>query len=201
MRLLTGGMMDTPIILRKTSPAGALTRREFLRGAAILTGTLAASSVLATFAPSRVWALETTHLNQVQAETLLAMGKALYPHKDLPDAVYALLVKDMDAQMGDSAQATLVAQGVAKLNQHAAGAFASLALDKQTALLQQMQADPFFQAVRGQCITSIYDNDMAYRHFGYEGEVWSKGGYLARGFDDLKWLPDPPQSASPSMQS
>ena len=193
--------MDTPIILRKTSPAGALTRREFLRGAAILTGTLAASSVLATFAPSRAWALETKHLNQVQAETLLAMGKALYPHKDLPDAVYALLVKDMDTQMGDSAQATLVADGVAKLNQQAAGAFARLALDKQTALLQHMQADPFFQAVRGQCITSIYDNDMAYRHFGYEGEVWSKGGYLARGFDDLKWLPDPPQSASPSMQS
>lgn len=129
------------------------------------------------------------------------MGKALYPHKDLPDAVYALLVKDMDAQMSDSAQATLVADGVAKLNQQAAGAFSSLALDKQTALLQKMQADPFFQAVRGQCITSIYDNDMAYRHFGYEGEVWSKGGYLARGFDDLKWLPDPPQSASPSMQS
>jgi hypothetical protein len=193
--------MDTPILLRKTSPNVALTRREFLRGAAVLTGVLAAGSTLAVFAPSRAWALETKHLDQVQAETLLAMGKALYPHKDLPDAVYALLVKDMDAQMSDSAQATLVADGVAKLNQQAAGAFSSLALDKQTALLQKMQADPFFQAVRGQCITSIYDNDMAYRHFGYEGEVWSKGGYLARGFDDLKWLPDPPQSASPSMQS
>lgn len=193
--------MDTPIILGKTSPNGALTRREFLRGAAVLTGVLAAGSTLAAFAPSRAWALETKHLNQVQAETLLAMGKALYPHKDLPDAVYALLVKDMDAQMSDSAQATLVADGVAKLSQQAAGAFSSLALDKQTELLQKMEADPFFQAVRGQCITSIYDNDMAYRHFGYEGEVWSKGGYLARGFDDLKWLPDPPQSASPSMQS
>lgn len=193
--------MDTPIIVRKTSPNGALTRREFLRGAAVLTGVLAAGSTLAAFAPSRAWALETTHLNQLQAETLLAMAKALYPHKDLPDAVYALLVKDMDAQMGDGAQATLVAEGVAKLNKQAAGAFSSLALDRQTALLQQMEADPFFQTVRGRCITSIYDNDMAYRHFGYEGEVWSKGGYLARGFDDLKWLPDPPPSASPSMKS
>ncbi len=193
--------MDTPITLQKIKPCSGLSRRRFLSGAAVLTGVLAAGSTLAAFAPSRAWALETKHLNQVQAETLLAMGKALYPHKDLPDAVYALLVKDMDAQMGDSAQATLVADGVAKLNQQAAGAFSSLTLDKQTALLQQMEADPFFQAVRGQCITSIYDNDMAYRHFGYEGEVWSKGGYLARGFDDLKWLPDPPQSASPSMQS
>ncbi len=23
------------------------------------------------------------------------------------------------------------------------------------------------------------------------------GGYLKHGFDDLKWLPDPPESASP----
>lgn len=193
--------MDTPITLQKIRPQTGLSRRRFLSGAAVLTGMLAAGSTLATFAPSRVWALETTHLNQTQAETLLAMAKALYPHKDLPDAVYALLVKDIDAQMSDSAQATLVGEGVAKLNKQAGGAFSGLALDKQTALLQQMQTDAFFQAVRSKCITSIYDNEMAYKHFGYEGEVWSKGGYLARGFDDLKWLPDPPQSASPSMKS
>ncbi len=193
--------MDTPITLQKIMPCTRLSRRRFLSGAAVLTGVLAAGSTLAAFAPSRAWALETAHLNQVQAETLLAMGKALYPHKDLPDAVYALLVKDLDAQMGDGAKATLLTEGVAKLNDQAAGAFSALALEQQTALLQQMQTDPFFQAVRAQCITSLYDNDMAYRHFGYEGETWSKGGYLARGFDDLKWLPDPPESASPSIKS
>jgi len=193
--------MDTPITLQKIRPHTGLSRRKFLSGAAVLTGMLAAGSTLATFAPSRVWALETKHLNQTQAETLLAMARALYPHKDLPDAVYALLVKDVDAQMSDGAQATLVGEGVAKLNQQAGGAFSSLTLEKQTALLRQMETDAFFQAVRSKCITSIYDNEMAYKHFGYEGEVWSKGGYLARGFDDLKWLPDPPQSASPSMKS
>src|SRR5690606_21067992 len=128
----------------KIRPQTGLSRRRFLSGAAVLTGMLAAGSTLATFAPSRVWALETTHLNQTQAETLLAMAKALYPHKDLPDAVYALLVKDIDAQMSDSAQATLVGEGVAKLNKQAGGAFSGLALDKQTALLQQMQTDAFF---------------------------------------------------------
>ena len=193
--------MDTPITLQKIRPQTGLSRRQFLSGAAVLTGMLAVGSTLAAFAPSRVWALETTHLNQTQAETLLAMAKALYPHKDLPDAVYALLVKDIDAQMSDSAQATLVGEGVATLNKQAGGAFSGLALDKQTALLQQMQTDAFFQAVRSKCITSIYDNEMAYKHFGYEGEVWSRGGYLAHGFDDLKGLPAPPQSASPSMKS
>ncbi len=193
--------MDTPIMLQKTRPCTGLSRREFLRGAAILTGVLAAGSTLALVAPSRVWALETTHLNQTQAETLLAMGKALYPHKDLPDAVYALLVKDLDAQMTDGDKAKLLKEGVDKLNQQAGGQFSGLSLEKQTAQLQKMESDPFFQAVRGQCITSIYDNDMAFKHFGYEGEVWSRGGYLSHGFDDLKWLPDPPQDASPAMKS
>lgn len=193
--------MDTPIMLQKTRPCIGLSRREFLRGAAILTGVLAAGSTLALVAPSRVWALETKHLDQVQAETLLAMGKALYPHKDLPDAVYALLVKDLDAQMADGDKAKQLTEGVANLNRQAGGQFYSLSPDKQTALLQQIENDPFFQAVRGQCVTSIYDNDMAFKHFGYEGEVWSRGGYLAHGFDDLKWLPDPPQDASPSMKS
>ena len=193
--------MDTPIMLQKTRPCTGLSRREFLRGAAVLSGVLAAGSTLAMFAPSRVWALETAHLNQLQAETLLAMGKALYPHKDLPDAVYALLVKDMDAQVADGAKVKMVADGVATLNHQAGGQFSSLSLEKQTALLKQMESEPFFQAVRGQCVTSIYDNNMAFKHFGYEGEVWSRGGYLAHGFDDLKWLPDPPQDANPSMKS
>ena len=59
------------IILKSTSaehehgpaqprPQIALTRREFLKGAGILTGTLAASSILSALAPSRAWALEST---------------------------------------------------------------------------------------------------------------------------------------------
>ncbi|MGB3740429.1 MAG: tat (twin-arginine translocation) pathway signal sequence, partial [Castellaniella sp.] len=69
--------------------------------------------------------------------------------------------------------------------------------DKQLDILTAMQSDAFFQKVRGQCITSLYDNQMAYKHFGYQGESWSKGGYIKRGFNDLTWLPDPPASASP----
>jgi hypothetical protein len=52
--------------------------------------------------------------------------------------------------------------------------------------------------VRGQCISSLYNNDMAFAHFGYPGPSWEKGGYINRGFNDLKWLPDPPAAASPA---
>lgn len=193
--------METNITVHRQ--AGALTRRRFLKGSAILTGMLASGSILATLAPSRVWALELKHLNQLQADSILAMGKALYPHKGLPDAVYALLVKDIDASAQNAAGAELVKAGVGRLNAVAGGEFAKLPVEKQTEVLKMMesQGDPFFRKVRGQCITSLYDNDMAYKHFGYEGEVFSRGGYLANGFDDLKWLPDPPADACPPALS
>jgi hypothetical protein len=40
---------------------------------------------------------------------------------------------------------------------------------------------------------------MAYAHFGYQGEAFSKGGYIFRGFNDLTWLPNPPPEASPPV--
>jgi hypothetical protein len=47
-------------------PQIALTRREFLKGAGILPGTLAASSILSALAPSHVWALELKTLASAQ---------------------------------------------------------------------------------------------------------------------------------------
>jgi hypothetical protein len=38
----------------------------------------------------------------------------------------------------------------------------------------------------------LYATPLAYAYFGYEGEAFSKGGYLYRGFNDLRWLPDVP---------
>ena len=57
----------------------------------------------------------------------------------------------------------------------------------------------FFGTVRGKCVTALYDNDMAYTAFGYPGSAWEKGGYITRGFQDLKWLPEPTKSASPKV--
>ena len=180
-------------------PPIALTRREFLKGAGILTGTLAASSILSALAPSRAWALELKTLTSTQGEALLQMGKVLYPHKGLPDAVYALLVKDLDGAAGkDPKTAQMLGEGVAALDKAAGGSFAAAPEPKKLEAVKSLQGTPFFNTVRGQCITSLYDNDMAFAHFGYPGPSWDKGGYMNRGFSDLKWLPDPPASASPA---
>ena len=175
-----------------------LTRRELLRGSGVLIGTLAAGSALALLAPSRVWAVELKNLSQAEGATLLKMGRTLYPHKKLPDAVYALLVKDLDAAANaDAMVAQQLREGIAGLNQATGGDFAKANDAKRLAAVKAIEGTPFFATVRGKCITSLYDNDMAYKVFGYPGSAWEKGGYITRGFQDLKWLPEPSLTASP----
>jgi hypothetical protein len=175
-----------------------LARREFLKGSGILMGTIASGSVLAALAPSPVWAVELKALTQAEGEALMKMGRVLYPHKKLADAVYALLAKDLDAKAGaDPAAAKLLRDGVAGLDQAAGSSFAKVSDKKKREIVKALEGQPFFATVRGQCITSLYDNDMAYATFGYPGSAWEKGGYITRGFQDLKWLPAPPLQASP----
>jgi len=175
-----------------------LARRDFLKGSGILMGTLAAGSSLALLAPSTVWAVELKLLSKPEGEALMKMGRTLFPHKKLPDAVYALLAKDLDAAAaGDAATATLLRDGIAALNQAAGGAFAKASEAQRLAVVKAMEGQPFFATVRGKCVTSLYDNDMAFAALGYPGSAWEKGGYITRGFQDLKWLPAPSLADSP----
>ena len=175
-----------------------LARREFLKGSGILMGTLAAGSVLAGLAPSTVWAVELKTLSQAEGETLMAMARTIYPHKKLPDAVYAILAKDLDgAASGSADTASMLREGVSNLNSMAGGNFKKASDAKKLAIVKGLDS-AFFGAVRGQCVTSVYNNDMAFAAFGFPGSAWEKGGYITRGFQDLKWLPAPPKSASPS---
>jgi len=180
----------------KTTPT--LTRRSLLKGTGVLIGTLAIGSPLALLAPSTVWALELAALDQGEGEALLRMGRVLYPHERLPDAVYALLVKDLDAAAAkDAAVASQLRAGVASLDKLAGGSFTAAAPDRQLAAVKALEGQPFFDTVRGKCVTALYDNEMAFATFGYPGSSWEKGGYILRGFQDLKWLPAPPAAASP----
>ena len=70
-------MKTIPIFAVCEEPSGEvpklnlpLTRREFLRGSGVLMGTIAAGSVLSTFAPSSVWAVEMKVLTQAEGEGL-----------------------------------------------------------------------------------------------------------------------------------
>ena len=65
-------------------------------------------------------------------------------------------------------------------------------------VVKAMEGQAFFNMVRGKCVVSLYDNEMAYQALGYPGSAWEKGGYITRGFQDLKWLPNPHALASPA---
>ena len=181
------------------TPKVSLTRRHLLKGSGVLMGTLAVGSPLALLAPSTAWAVELKKLTKVQGETLIRMGQVLFPHTKLPEAVYALLAKDLDADAaGNPDTAKLITDGINALNHLCDGNFLKANASRRLQAVKAMEGQPFFNTVRGKGVVSLYDNEMAYAAFGYPGSSWEKGGYITRGFQDLKWLPNPPKHASPA---
>ncbi|NLO80526.1 MAG: twin-arginine translocation signal domain-containing protein [Xanthomonadaceae bacterium] len=175
-------------------------RRDFLKtSGAVLGGVLLYSSgPIAMLAPGRAWALELKSLTKAEGEALLRFTRHLYPHDGLEDAVYALVVKDLDTEAAkDKEVQALLRKGVAELNSKAGGNWLALAEREQFKLVEAIEGTPFFEKVRSTAIVSLYDNDMAYAYFGYPGASFQHGGYLHRGFNDLDWLPEPPPEASP----
>jgi len=51
-----------------------------------------------------------------------------------------------------------------------------------------MEGSAFFQTIRGGLVTGLYNQKEVWPLFGYEGESYSQGGYIDRGFDDIAWL-------------
>ena len=168
-------------------------RREFLHVTGVLTGLLAAGSPLTLLAPSRAWAVDLTSLTSAEAATLLAATRTIAPHDKLEDAAYAFVIRALDAAAAkDGALHSQLKDGVASLG-------AGFAVGSETARvenLRQIEATPFFQNLRVQTLLVLYSTPLAYAYFGYEGEAFSKGGYLQRGFNDLRWLPDVPAADS-----
>lgn len=178
-----------------------LDRRRFLQGSGgLLLGTLLfGSGPIALLAPSQSWALPMNTLDTATGDRLLLVIRRIYPHDTLEDAVYAFSVKALDERASkDPSIAALLTQGVAELDKQAGGQWLKLDEAKQVAILESMQDSPFFGLVRGVAVASLYSNELAYVHFGYEGASFAKGGYIHRGFNDLTWLPNPPADASPA---
>jgi hypothetical protein len=176
-------------------------RRRFVQAVtAVLSGVL--------LGVGRAWAIELHAFSADQSATLLAMIHTIAPHDGLDEAAYALVASALDADATASAETRgLLSAGLAGLGPD----FARAPEDVRVARLKALEASPpgvaggppggagFFQAVRIKTLLVLYNNPIAWTHFGYEGEAFSKGGYLLRGFNDLKWLPDVPLDASGPM--
>jgi hypothetical protein len=183
-----------------------LDRRAVLKTAFSAVGAyaVAVSGVTWLVGPGRAWAMEFEAFDADTADTLLQMTRALYPHENVGDVHYGEVVKSLDTAVAGSddpdAGLALYADGVIRLNEAAGGAFKDLDADAKEAALEAEAGseDPgFFQAVRGQVVNVLYNSSEVWKIFGYGGASYEEGGYLTRGFDDLTWLPEPPDEASP----
>lgn len=165
-----------------------MTRRELLaRSTAAGTAFLVGVGYVAS--PSAAWAMQVEHLQPATMATLIQMARDIYPHDHVADNFYAAAVKGYDtAEMKD-----MIESGIAALNAAAQGkGFASYADTgwerDRVDILRAMESSPFFQTIRGGLVTGLYNQKDVWPLFGYEGESYSQGGYIDRGFDDISWI-------------
>ena len=121
---------------------------------------------------------------QVDQRTLLTrMVRAMFPHERFPDGPYERTADAILAAAGEDVRLrTQLDQGLRDLQ-----ALGGPKLE----VLRGMATTEFFEAVRAKTITTLYNDPEVWRVLGWEGESYSQGGYLERGFADLDWLPDP----------
>ena len=175
----------------ETQTRPRLSRRDLLKsfGAAAV---VVSSGVLVH--PGEGCAVEATALKPETMRTLVKMARDVYPHDQVPDRFYAVAMKSFDTQAAsDAAFKAMVEDGVVALdtlaNAKQGVAYVDVGWEAdRVALLREIEDGTFFQKVRGNLVTGLYNNEEVWPIFGYEGESAGKGGYIDRGFDDIAWL-------------
>ena len=165
-----------------------LTRRSLIKKSVVLGAAFAVGSSWVA-ASDAAWALEVTSISPASMATLIQMARDIYPHDQVADEYYAAAVKGYDTQ--DSA--AMIESGIAALNAAAQGkghaSYLAIGWERDRVdILRGMEDSRFFQTIRGGLVTGLYNQKAVWPLFGYEGESFSKGGYIDRGFDDIQWL-------------
>lgn len=169
-----------------------LTRRELLATAASAGAFMVGAGFVAH--PSEAWAVESKTLQPRTLATLIQVARDIYPHDQIADRFYAAAVKSHDEKAGeDDLHRALIEDGIATLDTMAKakghGSYLDIGWEADRVdMLRSIDDSPFFQAVRGGLVVGLYNQQEVWALFGYEGESYSKGGYLDRGFDDIAWI-------------
>ncbi|MFL6633186.1 MAG: gluconate 2-dehydrogenase subunit 3 family protein [Massilia sp.] len=171
-----------------------VTRRGFLRGGAMAVGAAAAGPAALAASGGTHLAQDFPTLGAATAQTLLRMARDVFPHDKLADRYYIEAIRPFErAAAKDAKQAALFRDGARDLDKAAMKRFgkpyaAVKREPERVSLLKAIEPSPFFQKVRGEMVTSLYDNKAVWPLLGYEGSSWEQGGYINRGFNDIDWL-------------
>jgi hypothetical protein len=175
-----------------TLPKAGLSRRGFLqRSASGFAAAVAVTSTGALINASEAWGLEVKGLKPETMKTLILVARDIYPHDKVPDRYYAIAMKGYDEKAAGNPQVKAEMEAfVAALDGAAGeGGYVGRAWEvDRVAILRNLSADPTFETIRSGLVTSLYNQQEIWPIFGYEGESFSKGGYIHRGFDDITWL-------------
>jgi len=169
-----------------------LSRRGFLqRSAGGFAAAVAITSTGALLNASEAWALDVKGLKPETMKTLILVARDIYPHDKVPDRYYAIAMKSYDEKAAANPEVKAQIESfVAALDGAAGeGGYVGRAWEAdRVTLLKNQSADPMFETIRSGLIVSLYNQEEVWPIFGYEGESFSKGGYIHRGFDDITWL-------------
>jgi hypothetical protein len=178
---------------KDAAPAQAgLSRRGFLqRSASGFAAAIAITSTGALLNVSEAWALDVKGLKPETIKTLILVARDIYPHDKVADRFYAIAMKGYDEKAANNPQVKAELEAFVAALDGAAGEGGYVGRPwevDRVAILRTMSADPTFETIRSGLIASLYNQKEIWPIFGYEGESFSKGGYIHRGFDDITWL-------------
>jgi hypothetical protein len=170
-----------------------VSRRAFLKRSSEITFaeavTITAGGALLN--ASEAWALDVKGLSPETMKTLILIARDIYPHDQVPDRFYAIAMKPYDEKAAADPTVKAKMEGFIAGLDGAAGKGGYLGVGweaQRVALLRAVSASPMFEAIRSGLVVSLYNQPEVWPIFGYEGESYSKGGYIKRGFDDVAWL-------------
>ena len=167
-----------------------LNRRRFLAQTGKSVSVIAAAGAL----PPLMAEASSVVLNTEErlAKTLLAIIRHMFPHKQLGDHCYTPIVDALlDDAAKDQALAEKIADGIKELDSPTNRTWLDLTEAEQVEALVRIEDGSFFKMLHSRAVWTLYNNHEVWEALGYEGPSFSKGGYLARGFNDLDWLPNP----------
>ena len=142
--------------------------------------------------PAKYSALNALRLTDEARRTLTRIIRVAFPHPEVPDGPYERMADKIITEAENSTWFRVaVTQGLLTLDSLSEAHFLELTDEQALAVLERVGDLEFFGFIRRTTVLNFYDDPEVWEIFGYEGESFSKGGYLHRGFNDLDWLPEP----------
>ncbi|WP_026818638.1 hypothetical protein [Arthrobacter castelli] len=142
--------------------------------------------------PAKFAALNALELTDEARRTLTRMIRVAFPHPQIPDGPYERMAQKIVTEADESTWFRVaLTQGLITIDSMTDEHFLELSDDRALAVLKRITDLEFFGFIRRTTVLSFYDDPEVWDVLGYEGESFSKGGYINRGFNDLRWLPEP----------